>query len=273
MREPTVLAIPIFVLTMAIEAFVLRRKGQPYDLKDTATSLSGGIGKLVVDTFAKGFTFAVFSILYEHRIASLGDGVGGAVALVLCEDLCFYMYHRTCHEVRLFWAIHVVHHSSDRYTLATALRQSWTSPFMGFFFWMPLPLLGFRPEHVALAGALSLLYQYGLHTETIGRLGVFEWVMNTPSHHRVHHGSNPQYIDRNHAGIFISWDRLFGTFEPEVEKPVYGLTKPVGTHNPVRVQFDEFVAIVRDAVQAKNLRSVMHAVFRNPGDVRVWREE
>jgi len=267
MRDPTVLAIPIFVVTMLAEAFVLHRKGHGYEPSDTAASLSGGLGNLVSKAVTKAAWFAGFSFLYEHRVVTLGGGLAGAVALLFLEDLCFYAYHRTCHEVRVFWAIHVVHHSSERYTLATALRQSWTSPFVGFIFWVPLPLLGFRPEHIALAGSFSLLYQYGLHTETVGRLGVLEWVMNTPSHHRVHHGSNPQYIDRNHAGIFIIWDRLFGTFEPEVEKPVYGLTKPVGTYNPVRVQLGEFVAIARDVLRAPNLRAALHQVFRNPGDV------
>ena len=187
--------------------------------------------------------------------------------LDLLSALCFYVYHRTSHEIRLFWANHVAHHSSESYTLATALRQSWTAPFIATWFWTPLPLLGFRPEHVLLMSAISLLYQYGLHTETVDRLGPIEWVMNTPSHHRVHHGSNPQYIDRNHAGIFILWDRLFGTFEPEVEKPVYGITTPVGSHNPVVVQFDEFIAIARDVFRARSLREAIHAIVRNPGDV------
>lgn len=267
MREPTILAIPFFLLSMAIEAFVLYREGRGYHVADTATSLSGGLGSLVVKGATKVLWFGAFMWLYEHRLFDVGTGVAAIVALIFAEDLCYYWYHRTSHEVRIFWAAHVAHHSSERYTLATALRQSWTAPFFGAIFWMPLPLLGFRPEHVALMSSFSLLYQYWIHTETIRTLGPLEWIMNTPSHHRVHHGSNPQYIDKNHAGIFILWDRLFGTFEPEVEKVRYGLTKPLGTFNPLVVQTHEFVDIARDVLKARSVREALHAIFRNPGDV------
>ena len=197
-------------------------------------------------------------------VVDVGSGVLAWVLLVVAEDLCYYAYHRVSHEVRLFWAGHVVHHSSRRYTLGTALRQSWTAPVLGMVFWMPLPLLGFRPEWVALMSSFSLLYQYWIHTETIGRLGPLEWVMNTPSHHRVHHGSNPQYIDRNHAGIFIVWDRLFGTFEPEGEKVVYGLTRDVGTYNPVTLQLHEFRAIAHDVQRASSFGEALRRMFENP---------
>ena len=268
MPDPTILAIPLFGLSMAIEAWVLHRARHGYELADTATSLSGGVGNLVVKGLTRGLWLAVFSVLYEHRVANLGVGIGGAIALLFAEDFCFYWYHRVSHVVRLFWANHVVHHSSERYTLATALRQSWTAPILGLPFWMPLPLLGFRPEHVALMGAISLLYQYGLHTETITRLGPIEWVMNTPSHHRAHHGSNPQYLDINYGGIFIIWDRLFGTFVPEVEKPVYGITKPVRSYNPFYVQLHEFMDIARDVARARSLREALHQVFRSPSEVQ-----
>jgi sterol desaturase/sphingolipid hydroxylase (fatty acid hydroxylase superfamily) len=268
MLDPTHVAIPVFVVTMAVEAWVLQRRGHGYEPKDTAASLSGGVGNLVSKFLTRGLYWGVFEWLYAHRVANLGGGVGGAVALILLEDLCFYVYHRTSHGVRFYWANHVAHHSSERYTLATALRQSWTSPLLGLPFWMPLPLLGFEPAHVALMGAFSLLYQYGLHTETIGKLGFLELFMNTPSHHRVHHGKNPQYIDRNHAGIFIVWDRLFGTFEPEVERPVYGITKPVRSYNPAVIQLHEFADIAKDVAAARSLRQAVHAVVRDPGDTR-----
>jgi sterol desaturase/sphingolipid hydroxylase (fatty acid hydroxylase superfamily) len=267
-REPTVLAIPFFLLSMALEAFVLLRGGHPYERRDTLTSLSGGLGNLVVKAVtAKALTLALYELMYAHRIVSLGTGLGVFVALIFAEDLCYYAYHRASHEVRLFWAGHVAHHSSQRYTLATALRQSWTEPVMGVCFWLPLPLLGFRPEQVMLASSISLLYQYWIHTETIRTLGPLEWVMNTPSHHRVHHGSNERYLDKNHGGIFILWDRLFGTFEPESEKVIYGLTKNVGTFNPVVVQFHEFADIARDVRAAKSWRARLRAVFASPAAV------
>lgn len=267
MNDPTVYAIPVFVLSMAIEAFVLFKKGHPYDAKDTAASLSGGIGVLVTGGVLKGATLAFYGLLYQHRIFDIGTGVVAWLLLIPLEDLCYYAYHRVSHEVRLFWAGHVAHHSSERYTLATALRQSWTAPILNIPFWIPLAVLGFRPEMILLQKSFSLLYQYWIHTETIGKLGIFEWVMNTPSHHRVHHGSNPQYIDRNHAGIFIIWDRLFGTFEPEDEKVVYGLTKNVETHNPFVIQTHEYVAIAHDVRAAKSWRTRLRAVFGSPAGV------
>jgi sterol desaturase/sphingolipid hydroxylase (fatty acid hydroxylase superfamily) len=232
-------------------------------VRDAAASLSGGIGLLVIDLAWKVVALAVMRKIYEHRIADLG--ALGWAALIVADDFCYYWYHRVGHEIRFFWAGHVAHHSSERYYLATALRQSWTAPMLGLAFWLPLPLLGFAPVNVLMMKSFSLLYQYWIHTETIGKLGPIEWIMNTPSHHRVHHGSNPEYIDKNYAGIFIVWDRLFGTFEPERAKVVYGLTTNIGTYNPVRIQLDEFGAIARDARRARTWRGRWHAVFGRTG--------
>lgn len=273
MSEPTVWAIPAFLLSMAVEAFVLSRRGEGYEAKDTAASLSGGLGSLVVKAPLKGVTLMIWYALYQHRIFEIPSGAAGWVMLIFAEDFCYYWFHRVCHEVRFFWATHVVHHSSVRYTLSTALRQSWTAPLVGFPFWLPLPLLGFRPENVLLMTSFSLLYQYWIHTETIGKLGPIEWIFNTPSHHRVHHGSNRQYLDRNHAGIFILWDRLFGTFEPEGEKVVYGLTKNVQSFHPVTIQVHELVDIARDVREARGAREVLHAIFRSPASPPMRRRE
>ena len=265
MTEPTVLAIPFFLTSMLVEGWVLSRRHHGYELKDTLASLSGGLGSLVVNGALKGVLFAWYAWLFEHRVWDPGTGWLAWLLLVPAEDFCYYWYHRASHEVRLLWATHVVHHSSERYTLGTALRQSWTAPAPHFFFWAPLPLLGFRPELIMLMSSFSLIYQYWIHTETIGTLGPLEWVMNTPSHHRVHHGSNPQYLDRNHAGIFIVWDRLFGTFEPEREKVVYGLTKPVKSYHPLWLQVHELVAIARDVAGAKSLGDAARALVSMRG--------
>ncbi len=187
------------------------------------------------------------------------------VLLFLAEDLCYYAFHRASHEIRFFWAAHVNHHSSQHYNLSTALRQSWTTPFTGPWFWMILPLLGFAPWMVLLQQAISLLYQYWIHTEAIGRLGWLEYVFNTPSHHRVHHGANPQYLDRNHAGILIVWDRLFGTFEPERAPVRYGLTTNLTSHNPLHIAFHEWRAIGADLRRARSLREAFLYVFGPPG--------
>jgi sterol desaturase/sphingolipid hydroxylase (fatty acid hydroxylase superfamily) len=265
MSEPTVWAIPAFLLSMGVEAFVLSRRGEGYEAKDTAASLSGGLGSLLVKAPLKGLTLMVWYALYAHRLFEIPAGAAGWVMLIFAEDLCYYWFHRVCHEVRFFWATHVVHHSSVRYTLSTALRQSWTALFAGFAFWLPLPLLGFRPENVLLMTSFSLLYQYWIHTETIGKLGPIEWIFNTPSHHRVHHGSNRQYLDRNHAGIFILWDRLFGTYERERARVVYGLTKNLHTFNLAKVGFHDVAAVVHDVRRAPTLGAKLGYVFAPPG--------
>jgi sterol desaturase/sphingolipid hydroxylase (fatty acid hydroxylase superfamily) len=163
----------------------------------------------------------------------------------------------------------VVHHSSQRYNLGTALRQTWTGFFMSFIFWLWLPLVGFPPIMVMTMQAVSLLYQFWVHTELVRRLGPLEWVMNTPSHHRVHHGSNQRYLDRNHAGVLIIWDRLFGTFEREGEKVIYGLTKNINSYNPLRIAFHEWIDIWNDVRKADTWRLKLRYVFGRPG----WKEE
>ncbi len=264
MTDVTLYAIPAFIGTLLLEGVLLRKQGHPYEVKDTLASLSGGLGSLVSKALVGGAIGVVQGWLYTHRVASIGSGWAMWLTLPFAEDLAYYCFHRTCHGMRFFWATHVVHHSSQRYTLATALRQSWTSPLFGAVFWMPLPLLGYRPELIALMSGISLLYQYWLHTELIGKLGPFEWIMNTPSHHRVHHGSDEKYLDRNHAGIFILWDRLFGTFQAEEETPTYGLTKNVKTFNPVKIQLLEFQDMLRDVLHAKSWRERLLAVIASP---------
>jgi sterol desaturase/sphingolipid hydroxylase (fatty acid hydroxylase superfamily) len=163
----------------------------------------------------------------------------------------------------------VVHHSSQRYNLGTALRQTWTGTFMSWIFWLWMPLVGFPPLMVLTMQAVSLLYQFWIHTELVRHMGPLEKIMNTPSHHRVHHGTNQTYLDRNHAGILIVWDRMFGTFVPEEEKPVYGLTKNIGSYNPFRIAFHEWIDMWNDVKMAPSWRLKMRYVFGRPG----WKEE
>lgn len=195
----------------------------------------------------------------------LGTGlVAWAVALV-GWDLVYYWNHRLMHEVRLLWAHHVVHHSSERYNLSTALRQP-VAEILGVF--VPYGLLarmGVRPSLIEQSGGINLLYQYWIHTDTIRSIGPAEEVLNSPSHHRVHHGANRQYIDRNHGGIAIVWDRLFGTFEREDEPVRYGLTKNIRSYNPLRIATHEHVDIVRDVARSENWRDRISFVLRGPG--------
>ena len=237
-----------------------------YEKRDTAVSLSMGIANVGISAGAKLLSIPLFVIAYEHRVLDVMRlGAIAWVILFVAEDCCYYWFHRLHHEVRVLWAAHVVHHSSERYNLSTALRQPLLTPFTGPIFWVPLALVGFPPYLILTAQAVSLIYQFWLHTETVDKLGLLEEVLNTPSHHRVHHGSNVAYLDKNHAGVLIIWDRLFGTFAREEDKVVYGLTTNLHTFQPLRVGFHEVAAIARDVARAPTIRAKLGYVFAAPG--------
>lgn len=262
-------AIPFFALLIALEAAYDRyRKTSLYETRDTLADLAMGIGNVAISIAWKSVAVALSFALYEFRLFDLPlDALWVWLLLLVAEDFCYYWFHRVHHECRAGWAAHVNHHSSEHYNLAVALRQSWTTPFTGLVFWMPLALLGFHPLMILTQQAVSLIYQFWIHTQTIGRLGPLEWIMNTPSHHRVHHGINDQYIDRNYGGIFILWDRLFGTFEPEGEPVRFGITHQLNTFNPIRIAFHEWAAIAKDVGGARNLKERLGFLFKHPG----WR--
>jgi len=204
--------------------------------------------------------------LWEHRVLpDLGSGPVALAAAVVGWDFIYYWNHRFMHEARYMWAIHVVHHSSEHYNLSTALRQPVADALGTFVPYGLLCLLGIRPELILQARAINLLYQYWIHTDAVRTIGPFEEVLNTPSHHRVHHGSNRQYLDRNHGSILISWDRLFGTFEREREPVVYGLTKNINTYNPARVVTHEYADMLRDVADSSTWRDRLSFVVRGPG--------
>jgi sterol desaturase/sphingolipid hydroxylase (fatty acid hydroxylase superfamily) len=265
-------AIPLFVGLLVLEIvsyrFLPDDDERGYELRDTATSLSMGLGSLIVGAPWKLVVLVASAGVYQLAPWHVPMGAWWAwVLLLVADDLAYYWFHRSHHEVRVLWASHVVHHSSQFYNLSTALRQSWT-PMTSMPFWLPLALLGFPPWAILTQQAISLLYQFFLHTERIDKLWrPVEWVFNTPSHHRVHHAVNPAYLDRNYGGILIVWDRLFGSFEPEGERSVYGLTKNIATYNPVRVAFGEFGALARDVRSAGTWRDRLGYTFRRPG----WR--
>ena len=246
-------AIPFFIITVIIEIILtVKIRLEEYEFKDAATSIAMGLGNVISGLISKSLVLTVFLFFYKFRLFTLPFAWWSWILVLFAEDFCYYWFHRTSHENRLFWASHVVHHSSLKYNLSTALRQTWSGSFYSFIFWIPLILLGFHPVMVLVQISISLLYQYWIHTELIQKLpNWYEAVFNTPSHHRVHHATNPQYLDRNHAGIFIIWDRLFGTFEPEIEKPVYGLVKNINTYNPVKIAFNEWIQMFKDAFASK----------------------
>ena len=260
----TALASPVFLALLALEYAVAHAQRRDIQTtRDTATSLALGVGSVFANAGWKLAAAGIYLWVHEHRLISLGDGGWAFAAALLAVDFAYYWFHRLHHEVRVLWASHVPHHSSQRYNLSTALRQPWT-PMTGLPFYLPLAL-AFTPAQIATAYAINLLYQLWIHTELIGRLGPLEWVLNTPSHHRVHHGANVQYLDRNYAGVLIVWDRWFGTFEPEAEPVRFGLTKNITRASPVYAAFHEFGAVFRDALRAGSLRDAAGYLLRAPG--------
>ncbi|MEU4665165.1 sterol desaturase family protein [Micromonospora chalcea] len=263
-------AVPAFLLLIVIEAvsyrFLPDDDERGYELRDTTTSLSMGLGSQIIGFPWKLLTVGLFAALWTVAPVQLSPGDWWTwVILFFADDLAYYWFHRSHHEVRVLWASHVVHHSSVYYNFSTALRQSWT-PMTSLPFWLALALLGIPPWMIFLQQSVSLLYQFFLHTERIRVLPrPIEWIFNTPSHHRVHHGSNTEYLDRNYGGILIIWDRLFGTFEPERASARYGLTKNIGTYNPLRVATHEFAAIWSDVRRADCWRHRLGYLFGRPG--------
>ncbi len=236
-----------------------------YERRDTAASLGVLAGRVVTGVATLSLLARFDRFVFRHRVANVGRHPRSSFALAMVLwDFLYYWDHRLQHERRLLWANHVSHHSSQHYNLSTALRQPWTGLMMTWVF-APLPLLGIPPKMAMRAGQLNLLYQYWIHTEVIDRLPkAAEQVLNTPSHHRVHHGANRQYLDRNYGGILIIWDKLFGTFEPELRRVRYGLTKNIDTFNPIAISLREFVDIGRDVGRARGWRAKVRQVFGPP---------
>jgi sterol desaturase/sphingolipid hydroxylase (fatty acid hydroxylase superfamily) len=229
----------------------------------------GGVTAVVTGGVALTTTWASrtnMDRLWERRIVrDLGSGPLAFAAAMVGWDFIYYWNHRFMHESRYMWAVHVVHHSSERYNLSTALRQPVFDVLGTFVPYGLMALFGIRPALIAQSRGLNLLYQYWIHTDTIRRLGPAEELLNTPSHHRVHHGSNRQYLDRNHGGILIAWDRLFGTFEREEEPVVYGLTRNIDTFDPLRIAAHEHSDMLRDVSRSRTWRERLSYVVRGPG--------
>ncbi|MEL6780861.1 MAG: sterol desaturase family protein [Pseudomonadota bacterium] len=249
---PTTLAAPAFVLSVIWEWWAVktgRAKGR-YETKDAITSLAMGTGNLVVNTLTGTIALWMMMLAWPFRVIELPVTVWSFAACFVLYDLVYYWKHRLAHRMRWFWAEHVTHHSSTHYNLTTALRQPWWGPFSGLILlgWV-MVLLGFHPAFVFFAGGINLVYQFWIHTEAIDRMpGWFEALFNTPSHHRVHHATNPRYLDANYAGVFIVWDKMFGSFVEERadEPPVYGIVKPVGSYNPIVLAYHELAGLLRD---------------------------
>ncbi len=253
--NPVEFAIPGFVLLVVLEMiWAKRRAPDAYEPRDTLISLAMGLGSNVAGLLTAGLVAAAFVGLYQYRLFDVPWTWWAWPLCFVLDDLAYYGFHRTAHRVRWFWASHVNHHSSQHYNLSTALRQTWTGTIaLGFIFRLPLLLIGFPPAMIFFCAGLNLIYQFWFHTEAIQKCPRwFEAVMNTPSHHRVHHATNPVYLDRNYAGVFIVWDRLFGTFQPELDDQQirYGIVKQLGSFNLLWVAFHEWIGIARDVWSA-----------------------
>ncbi len=264
------MAIPVFFILIGVELVVsyLQRKAN-YRFNDTINDLSLGMTAQVGGAFLKSIVFVGYLYVYrEHRLFDLSMGsVTPWIACLLMYDLMYYWAHRASHEINIMWGSHIPHHQSEEYNLSVALRQG---VFQGCFFWLfylPLALIGFPPVMFITMASVDTLYQFWIHTRTVGKLGPLEWFMNTPSHHRVHHAKNPKYIDKNHGGVLIVWDRLFGTFKEEEEEPVYGTATPLRSWNPVWANIHYWIELARLTWQAPRWRDKILVWFMKPA----WR--
>ena len=284
LRDPVSYAVPVFILFIVLEALSMRfeddaddadasaepasRRYVGYETRDSRASILMGLGSLVVNGGARVGALIAYAALYEISPLRLDphqwwSWVYGLIAV----DLLFYLEHRAAHRVRILWAAHQAHHNSQHFNLSTAVRQKW-NPWWELLVWTPLPLLGMPPWMIFTAFSFNLIFQFFVHTEKIDRMWrPIEFVFNTPSHHRVHHASDPDYLDKNYAGIFILWDRIFGSYAEETHRPTYGLTKNVDSFNPFRLQYHEYAAIIRDVRASATWRERMGYVFAPPG----WR--
>lgn len=265
--NPIVLSIPIFFILIGIELVVERLSHRKlYRMPDAIANLSCGITSQVSGLFMRVFAIGIYEVLYANFAFFTWEKTWAYwLVLFLLVDLAYYWAHRMSHEINLFWGGHVVHHQSEEYNLSVALRQSSFQVIWTFGFSLPIALLGFDTLDFALISALNTLYQFWIHTETINKMGWFEYIFNTPSHHRVHHGRNPKYIDKNHAGSLIIWDKMFGTFQAEEERPTYGITKPLNSWNAVWANFSHYAEMSKELKMIPSWSDKIKYLFKKPG--------
>ncbi len=258
-------SIPVFLAAILLEVLLARFLGRRvYRFTDAMVDLSCGIGSEMIGIFTGVVFYAGFGWAYAHRFVEWGDSPWVWVLAIVGVDFAYYWWHRHSHESNLLWGVHVVHHQSEDYNLAVALRQAWFTSLVTLPYYLPLAFLGVPPLVYAVANGLNLLYQFWIHTELIRKLGPLEWVFNTPSHHRVHHAVNEHYLDKNYAGILIIWDRIFGTFEPEVEPPTYGLVEAFASYDPIWANFHRYFEVAAMAARARLPLDKVRAWFFGP---------
>jgi sterol desaturase/sphingolipid hydroxylase (fatty acid hydroxylase superfamily) len=269
--DPVTLATPAFVVLVIAEMLFVRFTGRGrFEAKDTLASLMMGLGSVVIGALFAFIFIAFAKLIQPYALFHIGWSWGAAAACFVLDDLRYYLWHRASHRVRWLWADHVNHHSSQHYNLSTALRQPWGGflALPGLLFIAPLILLGFPLTMIAFVHGLNLVYQFWIHTESIDRFPRWiEAAMNTPSHHRVHHATNARYLDANYAGVFIVWDRLFGTFveETQEDRPHYGIIGQIASFNPLRIALHGWVSLGSDLIRARTLREFACYLLAPPG--------
>ena len=267
MLRPTVAAIPFFAIMIALESWwSSRRNSEEYaDRRDTWGNIFLGFMSVVWGALFGLGIGVIYLWCYEFAPYKFpADAWWSWAALFFIDDLAYYIFHRVSHEVRLFWNFHVVHHSSEQYNLSVAVRQSWFSGVLHWIFYAPVMLLGFAPWMFAVMHGFNLIYQFWIHTRLIGKLGWLEYIFNTPSHHRVHHGVNEIYLDKNYAGVLIIWDRLFGTFVDETETPRYGIIKPLKSYNPLWINTHGWFEMAAAIKGQKSISNKLRCIFGSP---------
>jgi sterol desaturase/sphingolipid hydroxylase (fatty acid hydroxylase superfamily) len=260
-------ATPALLILIGAEA-VFMMKEHSHDNKDMLSSLGLVLGRMPVSAITNGVVIYTYTLIYQYRFFTIPFNYWWAwVICFFSDDFSFYWFHRFSHQIRFLWASHKVHHSSEKFTFISGLRVPWTSDLTGnFLFWAWVPLIGIEPFMIIFMKSVSVLYQFWMHTETIRKLPKwFESVFNTPSHHRVHHGSDVEYLDKNHGGTLIIWDKIFGTYQEEIFKPKYGLTEDIKSYNPFVIVLHEWKNIFRDLKKTGNVRDRLHYFFKPPG--------
>tara|TARA_A100000164_G_scaffold232286_1_gene206132 strand:- start:129 stop:971 length:843 start_codon:yes stop_codon:yes gene_type:complete len=259
---------PIILALIFFEVFISNWQSKSfYKAGDTYCTSGLLFGNIIMGFVIKSSIVAFHFVLYKYRFFDLMSSMPIWLLWVLTFiliDLVFYIYHRMSHRVRFLWTVHMSHHSSEEMNFAVSFRQAWFGPISKIPFFMVLPILGLDPLMIAVAGVVSTLWGVVGHTQIIGKLGPLEWVFNTPSHHRVHHGSNPEYIDKNYGNLFIIWDRIFGTFEPENKPVEYGLVNNVNTFNPIKITFMGWEKLFKDIRNSESFKETIGLIFGPP---------
>lgn len=260
-----VFAVPVMLSLVFLEWFISWRQNRDiYDGKDTLAAATIGIGNLIISALVKVGIFFLVVLFYNISPFRIPPTWWSYIVCFVFLDLARYWAHRIAHEQRFWWATHVTHHNSKKYNFSVSFRLSWTQHIKIVFF-LPVVMMGFDPFVFFICHQIAVLYQFWIHTEYIRKLPApIEFIFTTPSHHRVHHATNADYIDKNYGSTFIIWDRMFGTFQPEGEQAVYGITKNVDTYNPVTLVFHEWVDIVKDVLKAKSIREAWWLIWGNP---------